>query len=154
MALQDSLEDIVRPVVEEAGLSLWGLQYQSGSKIGLLRVYIDGPDGVNVDDCAKVSRQLSVLLDAEDLIRSGYRLEVSSPGMARPFFKLQQYAGFEGHVVKVKLRYSYEGRKRIKGIVSAVNLDNRELALVEGETEYLLPYEVIESGQLVPQYDE
>ncbi|MGB5325543.1 MAG: ribosome maturation factor RimP [Pseudomonadales bacterium] len=153
VALQDRLQDIVRPVVEEAGLLLWGLQYQTGSQTGLLRIYIDGPNGVNVDDCAGISRQLSVLLDAEDLINSGYRLEVSSPGMARPFFTLEQYCGFEGYIVKVKLRYAFEGRKRIKGIVSAVDLEHRELALVEGDTEYLLPFEAIDSGQLVPEFD-
>lgn len=153
MSLLNRLNSLARPVVEEAGLSLWGLQYQPGKQTGLLRVYIDGPDGVSVDDCASVSRQLSVLLDTEDLIRSGYRLEVSSPGMARPFFALEQYSDFIGQVVKVKLRYAYEGRKRLKGIVSAVNLESRELGIVEGDTEYLLPYEVIDSGRLEPQFE-
>ncbi|MBT8140375.1 MAG: ribosome maturation factor RimP [Gammaproteobacteria bacterium] len=153
MALVEKLNDIARPLVEEAGLSLWGLQYQTGAQTGLLRVYIDGPDGVNVDQCAAISRQLSVLLDAEDIIRSAYRLEVSSPGMARPFFTLEQYQGFEGHVVKVKLRYAYEGRKRIKGIVSSIDTRQRELGIVDGDTEYLLPFEAVESGQLVPQFE-
>ena len=73
MALVDRLQDIVRPVVQDIGLDFWGLQYQSGSVNAVLRIYIDSPNGINVDDCAKVSRQLSVLLDAEDMIQSGYR---------------------------------------------------------------------------------
>ena len=153
MALVDRLEDIVQPVVEDSGLDFWGLQYQSGSVNALLRVYIDAESGVSVDDCAKVSRQLSVLLDAEDLIQSGYRLEVSSPGMARPFFNLEQYQRFVGSAVKIKLAMSYEGRKQFKGILSQVDLVGRELAIVEGETEYLLPYELVEKGQLLPDLE-
>ncbi len=153
MALVDRLQDIVRPVVEDIGLDFWGLQYQSGSVNAVLRIYIDSPSGINVDDCAKVSRQLSVLLDAEDIIQSGYRLEVSSPGMSRPFFDLPQYASFIGSTVKVKLAMPYEGRRQIKGVINQVDVDSRELAIVEGETEYVLPYELIEKGQLLPEFE-
>ena len=153
MALVDRLQDIVRPVVQDIGLDFWGLQYQSGSVNSVLRIYIDSPNGINVDDCAKVSRQLSVLLDAEDMIQSGYRLEVSSPGMSRPFFDLPQYAGFIGSTVKVKLAMPYEGRRQIKGVINQVDVDNRELAIVEGETEYVLPCELIEKGQLLPEFE-
>ena len=153
MALVDRLEDIVRPVVEDAGLEFWGLQYQAGSDKGLLRVYIDAQQGVGVDDCAKVSRQLSVLLDAEDLIHAGYRLEVSSPGMARPFFTLEQYQGFIGSMVKLKLAAAYEGRRQFKGVLSQVDMAEHELGVIEGETEFLLPYELIEKGQLLPDFD-
>ncbi|MDG1662115.1 MAG: ribosome maturation factor RimP [Pseudomonadales bacterium] len=153
MALVDRLQDIVRPVVEDIGLDFWGLQYQSGSVNAVLRIYIDSPSGINVDDCAKVSRQLSVLLDAEDIIQSGYRLEVSSPGMSRPFFDLPQYASFIGSTVRVKLAMPYEGRRQIKGVINQVDVDSRELAIVEGETEYVLPYELIEKGQLLPEFE-
>ena len=73
------------------GFEFWGLEYQTQSGSTLLRIFIESEDGISVEHCAEVSRQLSLMLDVEDPIQGVYRLEVSSPGMARPFFTLDQY---------------------------------------------------------------
>lgn len=153
MSQIDRLQRVIEPTVLDMGFDLWGVEYQTSSGTVLLRVYIDASDGISVENCADVSRQLSVVLDVEDLIRSEYRLEVSSPGMARPFFRFEQYQGYLGFVLKVKLNMPYEGRRQIKGILSRVDTESREIAIVEGEEEYLLPYELIEKSQLLPQFD-
>ncbi len=153
MSRYEALVSIVEPVVGAAGLEFWGLEYHSRKTGTLLRVYIDGPDGVSVDDCANISRELSVVLDVEDPIKGEYRLEVSSPGMARTFFRLEQYADFVGQQLKVKLNTLYEGRRQITGILRTVDVERREIGLVVDDEEYLLPYELIDKGKLVPVYD-
>ena len=80
------IEQLIAPVVVDMGFEFWGLEYQTQSGSTLLRIFIESEDGISVDHCAEVSRQLSLMLDVEDPIQGVYRLEVSSPGMARPFF--------------------------------------------------------------------
>ena len=81
MAGKDALlADLVAPVAEALGYELWGIEYLSHGKHSVVRIYIDSPDGVNVDDCAKVSRQVSSVFDVEDPILGEYNLEVSSSG--------------------------------------------------------------------------
>lgn len=144
----EQFQAIAQPIVESMDLEYWGAEYRSGD--ALLRLYIDSKDGVNVDDCAKVSRELSVILDVEDIVSSKYRLEVSSPGMRRQFFSLEQYGDFVGQLVKLKLRYPFEGRRNFKGVLSAVDQEQNEIAVVIKEEEYLLPYEQVERGTLIP----
>ena len=86
----------------------------------MLRVYIDSENGVGVDDCAKVSRQVSGVLDVEDPISGEYTLEVSSPGMDRPLFKLSQYQDYIGHVVQLRLRMPFDGRRKFKGVLNGI----------------------------------
>lgn len=145
------LNELIAPTVVDMGFEFWGLEYQTQSGSALLRVYIESPNGISVDDCAEVSRQLSLMLDVEDPIRSEYRLEVSSPGMARPFYTLEQYARHTGFTVKVKLRFPFEGRRSFKGLLAAV--ENDELVIQDGEDEYCLPYEAVEKGSMVPDFE-
>lgn len=151
MANEAQLQSIIEPAVIDLGFDFWGLEYRTGA--ALLRVYIESSNGISVDDCAKVSRQLSVMLDVEDPIGGEYRLEVSSPGMARPLYQLAQYEPYLGHKLKVKLRTAFEGRKQIKGVLSKVDAADNEVAIVAGEDEWLIPFEIIESANLIPQFD-
>ena len=144
------LEEIVRPTVEGLGFEFWGLEYHSQSGNALLRVYIEAEAGISVDDCAEVSRQLSVVLDVEDPISSEYRLEVSSPGAARVFFRYEQYQRFVGERVKVKLRQAFDGRKTFTGVLTATA--NEELTIFVDGHEYHLPYEWVDSGRVFPDY--
>lgn len=144
------LQELIGPTVIDMGFEFWGLEYQTPSGSALLRVFIESPNGISVEDCARVSRQLSLMMDVEDPIRSEYRLEVSSPGMSRPFFTLDQYARFTGFFVKVKLRFAFEGRKHFKGLLAAV--ENDELLIRDGEDEYCLPFELVEKGSMIPQF--
>ena len=144
------LEALIQPVVQSLGLDLWGVEFQSAGKRSTLRIYIDGSEGVTVDDCAQVSHQVSGVLDVEDPISEQYLLEVSSPGMDRPLYNLAQYQAYLGHILEVKLRVPFEGRRRFKGSLNGIEGD--EILLVVDDHEYLLPIDFIDRARLVPQF--
>ena len=145
--ITDKLKVFAQPLVEGLGFEYWGAEYLSGET--LLRVYIDSPQGISVDDCATVSRELSVVLDVEDIVPNQYRLEISSPGVERPFFSFGQYKDFVGFNVQLKLRYPFEGRRNFKGLLSLVDGESSELGVVIDQEEYLLPFEQVEKGRLL-----
>ena len=146
----NQLEALIKPVIGSLGLELWGVEFQSAGKRSTLRIYIDGPDGVTVDDCARVSHQVSGVLDVEDPITEQYLLEVSSPGMDRPLYTLAQYQTYVGHILEVRLRVPFEGRRRFKGVLNGVEGD--EILLVVDDNEYMLPIDYIDRARLVPQF--
>jgi ribosome maturation factor RimP len=147
----DSLVELIRNSVESIGYELVGVEYRSGEKGGsLVRVYIDHADGINVDDCAKASHQISGVLDVEDPIRENYNLEVSSPGLDRPLFSPEHYERYQGSQVKVKLRTKLAGRRRFQGLLVGIS-EGQVLVNVDGE-EYALPLEQIDSARLVPEF--
>lgn len=141
---------LIEPIVEDMGYELVGVEYLSQHSPAVLRVYIDSEQGINVDDCAKVSHQISGVLDVEDPIRSAYNLEVSSPGLHRPIFRESDFEKFVGHIAKIKLSIPFEGRRNFKGMLNGVE-DSMVLIVVDNE-EYLLPYEQIERANLEPQF--
>ena len=144
------LDQLIRPVVEGLGYQLWGVEYHSQGKHSVLRVYIDRAEGIDVDDCAKVSRQVSGVLDVEDPISVEYTLEVSSPGMDRPLYELEQFAQFAGHRVQVRLRAPFEGRRNFSGLLKGVEGD--EVVVIVDQHEYLLPIDSIDKANIVPQF--
>ena len=89
-----------------------------------MRIYVDKQDGVNLDDCACISAQVSALLDVEDLIKSKYNLEVSSPGIDRQLFKLEHYSRYVGSKVRLQLLQPIEGKRKFVGIIQDVANDN------------------------------
>ena len=122
-----------------------------GGRESLLRIYIDSEGGISLDDCVKVSRQVSAVLDVEDPIADEYNLEVSSPGVDRPLFKLEQYEMMAGSMANIRLRMPFEGRRRFKGVIKGI--EDRDVILVADGHEFLLPIEVIEKAQIIPQFD-
>lgn len=128
------------------GFELWGLEYQTGGRTALLRIFIDGPEGVTVEDCARVSRQVSSVLDVDDPIRGEFTLEVSSPGIDRPLYTPEQYQLYAGYPVKLRLRYAFEGQRRFSGVLGGI--DDGEVSLIVGDEEYLLPFESIERANI------
>jgi len=144
------LNELVKPAVDALGYELWGLEFSAHGKQHLLRIYIDAKDGIGVDDCTKVSHQVSALLDVEDPIRSEYTLEVSSPGMDRPLFTLEQFTAYKGHRVKVKLRAPFEGRRNFAGTINGVEDD--DVLLVVDEHEFLFPIDSIDKANIEPQF--
>lgn len=146
-----TLRQLLKPAVEALGCELWGIEYVTGGRRKLLRVYIERVDGgIGVDDCEKVSRQVSSVLDVEDPIPGEYVLEVSSPGMDRPLYELQHYQRFVGEDVAIKLRFPYEGRRNYKGQLRGV--DGDEIVILAGDVEYLFPLENIEKANVVPRF--
>ncbi|WP_280562622.1 MULTISPECIES: ribosome maturation factor RimP [unclassified Chromohalobacter] len=146
-----ALNTLIEPVVTAMGFDLWGVDYLSQGKHSRLVIYIESAEGVTVDDCASVSRQVSGVLDVEDPIAGEYRLEVSSPGMDRPLFTLDQFARFKGSHVKVKLSALFEGRRKFQGQLAGVEGD--EILLQLDGQEYCFPIESIEQARVVPQFD-
>jgi ribosome maturation factor RimP len=147
----DQLNELLEPAVVALGYQLWGTEFRASRGRSLLRIYIDSPNGITVDDCAAVSHQASGILDVEDPIAGEYVLEVSSPGMDRPLFTIPQYLQYIGWIVDVRLRYPFEGRKRFKGILSGV--EDQDVVVVVDAHEYLLPIEQIDRAHLVPQFE-
>ena len=113
--LIDRVGALVRPILEEEGLELVEVEFKRGAKRSFLRLFIDKPGGVTIDDCSVVSTQLGDLLDVEDLIPNRYILEVSSPGADRPLKRPEDYERFLGRLVKVTVRNPAEGKKHLLG---------------------------------------
>ncbi|WP_275286647.1 ribosome maturation factor RimP [Halomonas elongata] len=151
MATKDTaLKALIEPVVTAMGFELWGIDYLSQGKHSRLVIFIDHSEGVGVDDCADVSRQVSAVLDVEDPIAGEYRLEVSSPGMDRPLFTLEQFERYAGHTVAVKLRAPFDGRRKFQGLLAGIEGDEVLLQL-DGE-EYCFPIESIDQARIVPRF--
>ena len=149
MASKDQqITDMLQSTVEALGFVLWGVEYQSQGRHSLVRLYIDSPDGINVSDCAAVSEQASSLLDVEDPITGEYTLEVSSPGMDRLLFKLDQYPGYVGEIVELRLRSPFEGRRKFKGILKGI--EGEDVVIQVDDHEYLLPHSAIDKARVQP----
>ena len=141
LKLEPLLEEIrqtAEPVLKSQGMELVDAEYQREARGWVLRVFIDREGGVNIDDCAEVSRELGTLLEVRDLIPNSYILEVSSPGLTRPLKKLEDFQKYRNHLVKIKTFAPVEGRRNFKG----------KLLGVEGD---LVQVEVDGRGYGIPQ---
>ncbi len=143
------IEDLLTPTVEAMGFELWGVEYLSQGRHTVLRIFIESPDGITVDDCAAVSEQVSAVLDVEDPITGEYTLEVSSPGMDRLLFKLDQYPAYVGEVLDLRLRTAFEGRRKYKGILKGI--EGEDVVLHVDDHEYLLPHDAIDKARVQPR---
>jgi len=139
--------ELIDTTIQALGLDLWGVELLQQGKYSLLRIYIEREEGVTIEDCEKVSRQVSALLDVEDPIAGEYTLEVSSPGMDRPLFSIEHYLKYVGSEVDLKLRRPIDGRRKFKGQIIKVSGDIVGL-LVEG-SEYDLEFSDIEKARIV-----
>jgi len=142
------LAQLFEPVIESMGYELVGVEFSGGSGHGTLRVYIDREQGVSVDDCAAISHQVSGILDVEEPIKQAYDLEISSPGIDRPLFKLADFERFAGHTAKIKLMAGVDGRRNFRGRLAGVVDDSRVRIQVDGE-DFDLPYADIARAHLV-----
>lgn len=143
---QQQLSKLLQPVVEAMGYEFVGCRYIPQGVFTVVRVYIDKEGGVTLDDCGKVSTQLSAILDVEDLIAGKYNLEVSSPGSDRPLYTLEHFMRFVGHKVTIRLNAPLDGRKNFKG--SLVSVNNNIISVdVDGEM-FELKFENIELANL------
>lgn len=148
--LSAKLNGIIAPAVTALGYELVGCELTSGGRGSLIRIYIDSPAGITVDDCERVSRQVSAILDVEDPIPAGYDLEVSSPGLDRPLFTLDHYRRFIGKRVRIRLHRPQNDRRNYTGVLKAVE---QELVVVEGDGQiWKLPFADIEKGNLIPEF--
>lgn len=121
--MSQRLSQLIIPVVEDLGYELWHLESVGAGRSRTVRLYIDSPEGIALEDCEKVSREVSATLDVEDEGSSEYQLEVSSPGLDRPLVTPEHYRRFIGEHAKLKLFAPVEGKKRLIGTILAVNGD-------------------------------
>jgi ribosome maturation factor RimP len=150
-SLEERLTAMFKPNVEDLGYELVGIEYIRAGKHSTLRVYIDHENGILVDDCAAVSREISALMDVEDPITNEYTLEVSSPGLERPLFSADQYAAFIGSEVKVQLRMPIQNRRRWKGVIASV--EGEIICVNVDGTEERFALSNIQKANIVPKFD-
>ena len=146
--MSDKLNDLIRPVVEGLGCELWGIENLSMGRHSTLKIYIDSPRGIDIEDCARISRQVGSLLDVEDPVAGEYTLEVSSPGLDRRLFQLEQYPAFVGSDIQVRLKRPFDGRRKFSGQLRGVEGD--EVVIGIDDEEIIFPYEEIERANIVP----
>ena len=147
--LEQKLTELVSAPVEALGYELVGIEFVR-SRTSILRIYIDSEDGINVDDCADVSHQVSAVMDVEDPITVPYNLEVSSPGLDRPLFTAEHYERYAGDEVTLVLRMAVQNRRKWQGIIKAV--DGEMITVnVEGSDE-VFALSNIQKANLVPHF--
>jgi ribosome maturation factor RimP len=145
------LLELLDPVGEAAGYEIVRLRLMGGDKQRRLQILAERPDtgDMNIDDCARLSRALSEVLDAADPISGEYLLEVSSPGVDRPLTRLKDFEAFQGYEAKLELDRLAEGRKRFRGMLAGVDGDAVAVDL-EGEADTaLVPFAWIVEAKLV-----
>jgi ribosome maturation factor RimP len=145
----DELQKLLEPTIERLGYELTDLDVRLSGKGGLLRLTIDKPDGIDLDDCEKVSHAVSALLDVEDPVPGNYNLEVSSPGLDRKLTKIEHFQRFEGETLKVSMRFPIAGRRRFRGKLLSSNEENIVVE-VDGES-HSLPLAMLDTARLVPE---
>lgn len=150
MSRAEDLEALLSPVIVAQGCELWSLEFSMQGRRSVLRLYIDSPTGITLEDCERVSRQVSAVLDVEDPIVGAYTLEVSSPGLDRQLYTAEQFARYVGALIAVRLRAPYQGRRRFQGRLNG--LEEGDLVLQVEDTEYLLPLDGIDKAQVVPVF--
>ncbi|MEM1244140.1 MAG: ribosome maturation factor RimP [Pseudomonadota bacterium] len=146
MRVNKQLDDRLQQAVAAAGYEYVGSEIVNYDNNSLIRIYIDAPNGVTITDCEIVTKQVSYLLDVDEPFAGSYRLEVSSPGLARPLFKLEQYQRFIGQVVKLKLRHLVDGKRNYKGKLIAVNGTN--IVIEIEQKHYTLEYTDVDKANL------
>lgn len=145
------LAALLEPLIADLGYEFVGLDYSSKAKNPVLLVYIDRPDGIAVEDCERVSREIAALLDVEDPIPGHYVLEVSSPGLDRPLFTPAHFDRFRGEVAQLSVFAPVSGRRKFKGRI--IGVEDGVIAIDQDGTTVRIEHANIAKARLVPDYD-
>ena len=145
--LVDSINRLLEPVCNAEGIELVHTEYQKEPGGKVLRLYIDKPDGITLDDCAAISRQAGDLLDIYIESDHRYRLEVSSPGANRPISKEDDFNRFKGHPVRIQSSRSIDGQKNFKGTLTGIKEGIVSLTVMEKSV--AIPFEDITKARLI-----
>ncbi|MGL4674869.1 MAG: ribosome maturation factor RimP [Wohlfahrtiimonas sp.] len=161
------LTELLEPSITAMGYTLWGIEFHANSVNALLRIFIDKESGVSVDDCAEVSHQVEGLLDVNDPISTAYTLEVSSPGLDRSFFSIEQMMQYVSSEMDVQLISVVNNRRRFKAVLSKIEGESltffipkmtgkkgkaaRQVESAEGE-ELVVDYSMLDKVNLSPTF--
>lgn len=148
--LEKQLTELLEAPVVASGYELVGLEFIRAGAHSTLRIFIDHENGITVDDCAEVSRQVSAVMDVENPITVAYNLEVSSPGLERPLFKPEHYQQFIGEDVNLVLKMATNNRRKWKGVISAV--DGEIITITADGQEEQFALSNISKANLIPKF--
>jgi len=155
----DRVNALLQPILDEMGLELTDLEYVREGRDSTLRVFIDKEGGINLDDCAALSRELGAVLEVEDVVQAAYRLEVSSPGLDRPLKTQKDYERFVGSLVKIKtyekLDPDQRGHERKTFVGKLLGFDNGLVRLEQNDKKggvVVLPLVAIAKSNLEPEF--
>ncbi len=145
--IEQKVSELVEPLTDYNGLELVLVEFVKGPRGNILRLVIDKEGGVTLDDCSRLSRVVSDLLDVHDPVPGSYNLEVSSPGINRPLVRAEDYERFSGQKVFVRTSEPVEGRRKFKGLLRGVS-DHEEVIIDASGQEFLLPLGLIKKARL------
>ncbi|WDJ48761.1 ribosome maturation factor RimP [Xanthomonas campestris pv. campestris] len=152
------IANLLGPTVESLGLELLGVEYLPAPGGATLRLYIDVPLAeqpdriINVDDCERVSREVSAQLDVEDPISGNYTLEVSSPGVDRPLFTLDQFARHVGESAKIVLKLAQDGRRRVQGQIVRIDTEAAAVVFSVDGKDVQIGFDNIDKARILPDW--
>ena len=150
--IADKVLLIINPIIIDMGYELLGIEYVGSGKYSVLRLYIDCEEGVGVNDCETVSRQVSSIMDVEDPISGQYNLEVSSPGIERPLFVIAHYQRFLGHDIRLRIYRPIDGKRNFTGSIGSGGETNNTIELVTELGPVTLDIDLIEKANLVAYF--
>ncbi len=145
--IEQRVSELVEPLTDYNGLELVLVEFTKGPRGNILRLVIDKEGGVTLDDCSRLSRVVSDLLDVHDPVPGSYNLEVSSPGINRPLVTLNDYDRFSGKKIFVRTREPIDGRRKFKGLLIGVS-DNDEIIIEGSGEQFLVPFDLINKARL------
>jgi ribosome maturation factor RimP len=145
--IASALSDRLASVVSAMGYEFIGGELDGHGRGGVLRLYIDSDKGVTLDDCSRVSYQVSAMLDVEDPIQGHYTLEVSSPGLDRPLFEVAHYQKQIGNRIKLRVCAKVQNKRKFVGVL--LRVDGNDIHLLVDEEEVVLPFSTIEKANVV-----
>lgn len=147
LGIENSIKKLIEPVVEEMGFELVEVEYLQAHGAWVLRLYVDKPGGISIDEITRVSREAGTILDVEDIITGGYSLEVSSPGLERPLVKPEHFTRAIGKRARIRTKAPIEGRKIFNGLIEGFS--DGTLTFVDTESKsYKIDIENIDKARL------
>ncbi|NMA68926.1 MAG: ribosome maturation factor RimP [Desulfitobacterium sp.] len=149
-SIVQQVEKLIAPVIDEFGLELVDIEYVKEGAQWYLRIFIDKESGVDIDDCANVSRVVGEILDQKDPITQAYTLEVSSPGLERPLKKEQDFERFQGELVRVITKEVFQGYKEFTGYL--VGLIDDEIVLEYEDEKIAIPRSLVDKANLTYEF--
>lgn len=144
------VEELITPLVRESGLELVEVEFAKEGGSWYLRIFIDKPGGIGIEDCGYLSRKIDRLLDEKDPIPQSYYLEVSSPGIERPLKKLSDYSRFAGKMAVITTFVPFDGKKNITGQIADVR--NNDIILHSEGKELVIPFRQVASARLKAEF--
>jgi ribosome maturation factor RimP len=146
----EKVEEIITPCVQESGLELVDVEFVKEGGSWYLRIFIDKPGGIDLEDCGQLSQKIDRLLDEKDLIPQSYHLEVSSPGIERPLKKISDYNRFAGEMALITTFVPFDGKKKITGRITAARGD--DIVIDSDGKELSIPFRQVASARLKVEF--